>query len=155
MSRNERSGWRDEALSLRHRDWGVDCPATDVDWLEYDHGLAIALIECKHERAPQAFTTDPNTRALLDLGWRAKLPVFAVRYAWRIKIGTPEEIRLGGLAWCLVTPLNDLARTECPARVRLSEEEYVRLLYRLRGRLIPSSVVDILRGETPDDFNVV
>ena len=45
--RQERTGWRDEALSKRHRDWGWDCPAIDIDFLmiEYDKGKSVALVE--------------------------------------------------------------------------------------------------------------
>ena len=30
--KKERSGWRDLALSLRHKMWGWDCPAVDLDF---------------------------------------------------------------------------------------------------------------------------
>jgi hypothetical protein len=55
----ERSGWRDLELSQRHRAWGFDVPAVDIDYfLAYDNGKAVALIEYKHERAqPQDFTS--------------------------------------------------------------------------------------------------
>jgi len=33
MTAHERTGFRDEALSRRHREWGINCPAVDVDWL--------------------------------------------------------------------------------------------------------------------------
>ena len=29
----ERTGWRDEGISRRHRLWGVTCTATDIDFL--------------------------------------------------------------------------------------------------------------------------
>jgi hypothetical protein len=71
MSAEERTGWRDEELSLRHRlYWGRDCPAVDVDFMlsdapemfddnfrlvEYYHSKPKALIEYKH--------WNPGTRA--------------------------------------------------------------------------------------------
>jgi hypothetical protein len=44
--KKERSGWRDLELSGRHRRWGWDCPAVDLDFLflEYDKGKAVALV---------------------------------------------------------------------------------------------------------------
>ena len=42
--RAERTHWRDEALSERHRLWGYDCPAVDVDFLLRDLVKASALI---------------------------------------------------------------------------------------------------------------
>jgi len=56
---------------------------------------------------------------LARLGDRASLPVFLVRYA-------------DDFSWWEVSALNDLARPFLPDR-RLSEREYVALLYRLRA----------------------
>ncbi len=30
--RQERTGWRDEKISQRHREWGYNCPAVDLDF---------------------------------------------------------------------------------------------------------------------------
>jgi hypothetical protein len=50
MSASERTGWRDESVSRRHRKWGFDCPATDLDFmlLEYNHGAPVAVVDYKH-----------------------------------------------------------------------------------------------------------
>ena len=47
--KKERNGWRDEAISLRHRLWGWDCPCVDIDFLliEFDKSLPVALVEYK------------------------------------------------------------------------------------------------------------
>lgn len=119
----ERTGWRDEALSQRHRTWGWNCPAVDIDFLmvEYDCGKASALVEYKHERAAPQYASHPSYRTLVDLGDRARLPIFACRYSddftsWR------------------VTPLNDLAKSFCPERRDMTEAQWVALLYKTRGR---------------------
>ena len=59
MSSKERTGWRDQALSERHRAWGWDCPALDMDFvmIEYDNGKATALVEYKHEQAAPQYPT--------------------------------------------------------------------------------------------------
>ena len=48
--KQERSGWRDQEISERHRFWGFNCPSVDLDFLmlEYNHRLPVALIEYKH-----------------------------------------------------------------------------------------------------------
>ena len=129
--RPERTGWRDEALSQRHRRWGWDCPAVDLDFLflEYDRGEPSAIVEYKHENAPTQYASHPSYRALIVLGTRAEIPVFAVRYSddfvtWR------------------VVPLNDLARSFVPSRVELTEVEWITLLYRIRGHAVPPEVLD-------------
>ena len=127
----ERTGWRDEALSKRHRRYGFDLPATDIDFLmvEYDGGRARALIEFKHERARPQLARESTYRALMDLGDRAGIPVFACRYA-------------GDFSRFFVVPLNWRACSYLPERASLSEMEYVRLLYRIRGREMPQGLFD-------------
>jgi hypothetical protein len=47
--RRERTEWRDLELSKRHREWGLNCPAVDIDFLmvEYYYGKPVALIDYK------------------------------------------------------------------------------------------------------------
>ena len=127
--RPERTGWRDQRLSLRHRRWGWDCPAVDLDFLmlEYDQGKAVALVEYKHERAAPQYPTHPSYRAMADLGNRAGIPVFGVRYAddW---------------SWWRVTPLNDLARRWVSQQARMTEEQWITLLYQIRGTEVPQDL---------------
>ena len=127
--RQERTGWRDEGISQRHRRWGWDCPAVDIDFLmlEYDRGKAVAVVEYKHERAAPQYPTHPTYRAMINLGDRAGIPVFGVRYAddW---------------SWWRVTPLNDLAKRWLDHQTRMSEEQWVTLLYRIRGTEVPADL---------------
>ena len=126
--RTERTGWRDEQISRRHRQWGYDCPAMDIDFLllEYDAGKAAALVEYKHEDAQAVRCAHPSLRALADLADRAGLPAFVVRYA-------------DDFSWWYPTPLNAPARAICPRSYRMAEEEWVELLYRCRGRTRPEN----------------
>jgi len=82
--RKERTGWRDDRrLNDRHRQWGWDCPAVDIDklFIEYDTAEPVALVEYKHEYAEIAHSTDASISALIKVGNRSQLPVFGVRYA--------------------------------------------------------------------------
>ena len=129
--KKERTGWRDLRLSERHRRWGWNCPAVDLDFLflEYDKGKAVALVEYKHEYAPPQRSTHPTYQAMIDLGDRASVPVFAVRYA-------------NDFSWWRVISLNNCARVWVPARLVLTEREWVTLLYLIRGYDLPDSVFD-------------
>lgn len=124
--RPERTGWRDERISLRHRAWGFDTPALDLDFLllEYDRGKACALVEFKHELAKELRRGHPSMRALSDLATRAGIPAFVAHYADDFSVYR-------------VVPLNEQARIWIPTEQRMSEEEWVGLLYRLRGRTLP------------------
>ena len=131
----ERTGWRDLRLSERHRRWGWDCPAVDLDFLflEYDKGKAVALVEYKHELALVQHSTHPTYQAMIDLGNRASIPVFGVRYA-------------DDFTWWRVTPLNSWAKTFCEevglsqSATTMTEEEWVTFLYHIRGYELPDSV---------------
>lgn len=129
--KKERTGWRDRNLSERHRKWGWDCPAVDLDFLflEYDKGKASAIVEYKNEHAQPQFACHPTYQAMIDLGNRAKLPVIACRYTDDFKSWT-------------VTALNDYAKEHIPYRVTLNEKQWVRLLYRIRGYDVPKDVLD-------------
>lgn len=129
--RSERTGWRDEGLSRRHRRWGWDCPAVDLVFLmlEYDHGKASAIVEYKNEHAAPQYATHPTYQAMIDLGNRAMIPVIACRYTddfskWR------------------VVPLNEFAKTFVPDRTEMTEKQWVKLLYKIRGYDVPDSVLD-------------
>jgi hypothetical protein len=127
--KHERTGWRDLRLSQRHRRWGWNCPAIDLDFLllEYDRGKAVAIVEYKHERAPLQFPMHPSYQALIDLGDRAGVPVFACRYA-------------DDFTWWRAIPLNRTAKQWMTDRSRMSEPEWVGFLYRMRGYELPPEV---------------
>jgi len=129
VSQEERTGWRDAGLSARHRSWGWDCPAVDIDFLlvEYDLGKPIALIEYKNEHATPQQKTHPSFNALIELGNRASIPVFACRYK-------------DDFSNFRVIPLNDFSKEYVPKRITLTELEYVNLLYKLRGRKMPEEL---------------
>jgi len=127
----ERTGWRDLRLSQRHRRWGWDCPAVDLDFLflEYDAGKAVALVEYKHEQAAQQWPSHPTYLAMRDLGTRAGVPVFGVRYA-------------DDFSWWRVVPLNGDAKHWLPVPRKMTERGWVTFLYRLRGRSLPPNLFE-------------
>ena len=123
----ERSGWRDERISRRHRErYGFDCPGVDIDFLlvEYDTGRPCAIVDYKHEQVDSLNVNHPNMRALACLGDMAGLPAFACGYA-------------DDFSWYWPVPLNDEARRACPHAGRMTEKEWVSTLYRIRGRSLP------------------
>lgn len=134
--RQERTGWRDLELSRRHRRWGWDCPAVDLDFLflEYDRGKAVALVEYKHERAQPQYASHPTYQAMIDLGNRAGVPVFACRY------------RDDFSQW-IVTPLNEKAKCFLPSKADMIEAEWVKFLYKIRGYDAPRDILDNLNTE--------
>lgn len=138
--RQERTNWRDEGLSERHRLWGWDCPAIDIDFLalEYNKGKAVALVEYKNEHARKQDYSHPSYRALVDLGDKATLPVFVCRYSDNF------------MRW-EIDPIGKVATRKfeehkIPSRVTLTEKRYVKFLYWLRGAEAPPEVLEQLNG---------
>lgn len=129
--RRERTGWRDEALSARHRAWGWDCPMVDIDFLvaEYDAKEPVAIIEYKSEYAAPQRATNASYQVLIKLATWAHIPFFNVRYAC-------------DFSWWKVTPLNGFAKDVQPVRCEVDEREFVTFLYRLRGRALPEGLFD-------------
>jgi hypothetical protein len=133
VSANERSGWRDQELSKRHREfWGKNCPACDLDFLmvEYNHAVPIALVEYKHYRARPVNLGEATYRALVALAAKAELP-FLLAFYW------PET-------WCFyIYPVNERARAvyDTPDRCRLSEHRYVKSLHFMRDEAIEQHIL--------------
>ena len=126
--RKERTHWRDERLSERHRTWGWDCPVTGIDFLllEYNNSAPSALVEYKHERATPQYVTNSSIKALSALGTQAEIPFFVCRYA-------------DDFSWWKAVPLNVFACVFVPVERRgqskeMTEDEWVTLLYEIRGR---------------------
>jgi hypothetical protein len=143
--RRERSGWRDEALSRRHRLWGWDAPMVDLDlFLEYDDAKPAGIIEYKHVNAPPLLVNHPTIRAIRGLADAAAVPFLAVRYS-----GEPD------FEWFACLGLNDKARAglrerRIPEKKPISEEAFVTFLYWLRGRGMPPGL--FINGKpNPDD----
>lgn len=128
--RPERTGWRDERISRRHREWGYNCPAVDLDFLvaEYNTGEPVALVEYKHEAAQRANLQHPTYRALRKLCGFGQLPFMVVYYR-------PEPWRF------LILPANPRADGFYEGPRSLSERDYVTSLYVLRKRVIQEHVL--------------
>lgn len=130
--RQERTGWRDESISARHRLWGFNCPAVDLDFLlvEFNVGLPVALIEYKADAAAVPNLLHPTYRALCALadGYnQGPLPFMIVRYDpvyWAVK----------------VCPVNDAARKHFTEDETLCEHDYVRKLYYLRRLVLTQHI---------------
>jgi len=137
----ERSGWRDEEISRRHRLWGVSCAAVDLDFLmlEFNYQEPIALVEYKHVKASLHTLHAGRYEALRKLcdGFHRELngsfrhepiPCMVARY-------NPED-------WSfMVTPLNDRARSyyvHCNGKT-LTEQQFVRSLHLLRKAVLNKS----------------
>lgn len=128
----ERTGWRDQALSLRHRRWGFNCPGVDLDFvlLEYHLSKPVAIVEYKHERAQYPDLSHPSYQAMVGLANRVPaLPLFVARY-W------PDT-------WAIhLIAVNDMAKSALGrTEARLSERQYVVFLHQLRATTAQNQVI--------------
>lgn len=124
--RQERSGWRDESLSRRHRDWGYDCPGVDLDFplVEFNAGKPAALIEYKAVGAMIPNLNSPTYQALQTLANNSHIPFMVVFYE--------------AMHWVFkATPANVHCAKFIKRTTTFSEREYVSLLYAMRGLSLP------------------
>ncbi|MDQ3541694.1 MAG: hypothetical protein M3440_13520 [Chloroflexota bacterium] len=137
----ERTGWRDEKISLRHRDWGLGCPAIDLDFvlIEYSFGQPVALVEYKHFIAQPVVQTDWRYNAHIVLANNSHIPFFVARY-W------PD-------VWAFqVVPFNPLGEQWFEHDELMTERQYVRKLYAMRGQIIQREMDKILHDELPSNL---
>lgn len=131
--RMERTNWRCQAISSRHRHWGYNCPAVDLDFMvaEYNHGVPVALIEYKERHAFPPDLSHATYRALSDLAnnYRPRpLPFLIATY-------DPVDW------WFIVTPVNDAAHQFFGhvAGQAITEQRFVTGLYKLRSKILTDS----------------
>jgi hypothetical protein len=146
--RQERTGWRCQAISERHRHWGYNCPAVDLDFVvaEYNHGKPVALIEYKEKSARAPALSHPTYRTLCALadGYGDKaggLPFMIVFYC-------PEDW------WFRVIPVNQAAKdylqgvgkeqNKLFCDTPITEQWFVYLLYRLRAKVLTQADCDAI-----------
>lgn len=146
MSAGERSGWRDAEFSEHRRIWGRDVPADDIDsfglddtdcgfnMVEYDRLRPKVLVEYTHWQGEDSEKKVKKSNALM-MTWMAnklEVPFLIVKY-W------PGS-------WVMeVMRVNEFAMKQFGQNGRASELQYVTGLYRQRGRVIPESVVPLLK----------
>ena len=138
MSAHERTGWRDEAISKRHRGWGFNCPAVDLDFLmvEYNLGKPVALVEYKYVTARIPNVDHPTYSALDALANASGIPFFIAVYnknPW----------------WFRITAVNENAHQIFSKNEILSEYDYVRKLYQIRSIAINEHVLSGLSRYVP------
>lgn len=133
----ERTGWRDAAISGRHRRWGVACHACDIDFLLVEHyfGVPVALVEYKALGAREDFR-GANYDALRWLGNSCGLPFVVAVYdpdTWGIR----------------VFPMNLHAQRDFNWCDELTERDWVAWLHRVRGRVVDRHTAGGLNDDLP------
>jgi hypothetical protein len=123
MAKFERTGWRDLGISQKHRDWGVNVPAVDLDFTlcEYDNCTPVAIIEYKRLNAPAFKPSSANFKTLKNLADMASIMFFVVRYG-----NMYQDFK--------VMPANEKAKGFMSERVDMTEYEYKAFLHNIRGR---------------------
>lgn len=141
MTAFERTGWRDQELSKRHRMWGFNCPCVDLDFLvaEYHIGKPVGIIDYKHFKAQEPDLRHPTYRALTSLSdgyCDGSLP-FLIAFYW------PN-------IWAFrIIPVNECAHKHFYRDEMLTEKEYVMRLYHLRSLVLTESIMRNLNGVLP------
>lgn len=139
MRAGERTGWRDQEISRRHRRWGFELTAVDLDFLlvEYHIGVPVALVEYKHHRATAVDLDHPTYQALRNLADRPPALPFVIARYW------PD-------VWAFhVQPANNAAEHWLHGSADLSEAEWVGLLHHIRSVTAHETVMHNLNTQKP------
>lgn len=130
-----------QLLSDRHREWGYDCSAVNLDFVPYDDGRPVGLVEYKHEYAASFVVADQAARirrpfgVLKTLADMAGLPLLVCRHA-------------DDFSWWRAQAVNERARVFLPHRAEFDENAWVHLLYGLSGRVsVPRRTQRFLNGQ--------
>lgn len=140
MTANERHNKRDAILSLKHRSWGFNVPAVDIDFLmiEYDQSIPKALIEYRHING--AIRVDASIKAIIALADAANIPFFVVQYAYATDDGTLwKEATVDTPARFRIICMNPLAEKHWftwDDNDWLDETAYKAWLHQIRGRQV-------------------
>ena len=135
----ETHGFRDESISRRHRLWGFNCPAADLDFLavEYNIGKPVALVEYKYYLAKMPDLNHATYRAIKCLADEHKsgpLPFILAFYSrddWSFRVYS----------------VNEAAEKYFRSGEHLSEHDYVSMLYRMRRTVLTNHVAKNLHTE--------
>lgn len=138
----ERTNWRDQEISLRHRQWGCDLSLTDIDFLgleyhkRYNLIKPAAIVEYKKLQPPEKLPYSMQYKALATLCSTANIPFFVNYYEETFN----RFVVFAGNAWAKKY-FNGLLRQT------MSEEDYVKLLYKVRGlQSVPKDVLEEIRA---------
>jgi len=126
-TRPERTQWRDQKLSERHRKWGFNCPAIDIDFLmiEFHVGKPIAIVDYKRYTGSIKNLNQKSINAISTLANNSNNPFFVVFYwdnIWAFQITAINNIAK-----------NILQQHKIDKNKILTEQQYVSFLYKLRN----------------------
>jgi len=138
VTANERHNKRDDIISLKHRTWGFNVPAVDIDFLmiEYDQSIPKALIEYRHING--AIRVDASIKAIIALANAANVPFFVVQYyydtdngkLWKAAtVDTPAHFRI-----LAMNPLAEQHWFTWDDHDFIDEQAYRKWLHEIRGR---------------------
>ena len=132
----ERTNWRDQGLSARHRTWGDNLYASDLDFIlcEYNWSICCAIIEYKSEFATKPNFSSSQYKSLINLGNRADCPLFSVIYS-------------KDFSNYKITPLNDSAKLYFKNEIELNEEKFTKFHKYIREKELKR-----IRSETDESF---
>lgn len=131
MARRLDTGWRDGLLNVRHTYWGHEAPAVGMQFpmIEYDKGdpLAVISYQRRGEQLPSGREVSRTYEAFgrLHRETGEQLPFFTVQYDvrnWSYRVFSHNESARQFLdqGW-----------------TKMTEQQFARNLYRLRGRHAP------------------
>lgn len=148
----ERSGWRDEKLSRRHRTWGRDIAVTNLDFIAspetmIDEETNSVFAEIWYRRP--VLITDYKSMKPTAVDWDTAALGCLQFMANQCKCAITVVFYSPNYWWFYVVPGNEIADRLYKGGGYLTEFQYVLSLYQLRGIAMPSHIARNLCKELP------
>lgn len=162
MKQSNRNGWAgfDVTLSDRHRLYGSDIAACDLDFIliEYAYGKAAALVEYKRlKNLRSASLNSTSISALFSIN--DKLPTYVIAYSDRFDFYFLKRNAAGGQALeqflasrnqkIEYKPVVFADEDEKFSGIKapcLSESDYIRFLHHIRGCKLSASAIKFIKS---------
>lgn len=135
MSKQERLGKRNLQYNTRRRLYG-NLPATDIDFMEYKNGKAIALIETKFGNGQMIDLNDDQFEAMCDLA-AERIPVICLIYypldADGRMLHADSDPNLLAHIQFVAIGVNQVGQRLLPRQKQFTEKQWVAFMHELRG----------------------
>lgn len=148
---------RNQAVMLRHRQYGESLTMSDIDSIEHIAGTPVGTIEYKYMSKFLTIMEDIEAGRAMEPGVGSQLMLIK-NIADKFSCGAYLVGYEDGLSFWSVMPLNPAAKKVLnwvaePRTVGedvwyITEEQWVRVLYHMRGWVVPASVLSEIKSKS-------
>ena len=157
---SEKTGKRNLHYSLRHRKYGWQLKMYDLDCVEYHHEthMPVCVIETKYGLVNNLDFNDDQFECHYNLAQKLEVPFFCLIYYpfgedGKLLDADQDHSKLSHIQY-RVYGVNEKGRNCFPNAKSLTELDWVRELYKLRGLTLNESISQTLYQELKQEVRI-